>query len=212
MPGPDDSRVAEGRVGYVVLVHKAGRATSRQHKRRFTTRAAAAAVVITTIGGAVVTPGHAGSIAKPCRTDELQIALGASTAGLGHEGIAIVFRGRGTACTLRGFPNVAGVTARGKVIKRARPLLQGYLFGQGQVTTVIISRGHPASALLEGVYPGLFSHPCRTYRFRQYRFVRISPPGNTRTVRLRLPVIAGAPWAFCAPTIHPVTGGRSGLP
>jgi Protein of unknown function (DUF4232) len=150
------------------------------------------------------------SRARPCATGQLQVSLGRTGAGLGHESIAIVFRSRGATCTLRGFPTAIGVTSSGQVVRRARNLLKGYLPGADRVTTVTLAPGRAASALLEGLDPGFLSAPCQAYKFRTYTYLFVTPPADTHGVRLRLPTYAGTPWAFCDPQIHPVTTGRTG--
>ena len=90
---------------------------------------------------------------RPCRTGQLAITLGHTSAGLGHEGIAIVFHSRSSTCTIRGFPTVIGVTSHGHDVSRAQQSRRGYLAGTVPVSTVTVSIGHPASAFAEGLDP-----------------------------------------------------------
>lgn len=150
------------------------------------------------------------SAPTPCRTGQLAITLGHTSVGLGHEGIAIVFRSRGARCTIRGFPTVIGATSHGHDVIRAKRDRRGYLVGAVPVSTVTVSIGHPASAFAEGLDPAFCTGRNRR-RYRPYTDLFVAPPRSAHGVRRRLPVIGGSPWSFCDLSIHPVTSGVTGL-
>jgi hypothetical protein len=134
----------------------------------------------------------------PCASRQLVISLGTLSAALGHLAVPIRFHDRGGTCSLRGFPRVDGLLARGRVIIRAKPALTGY-FGSWSIATITLENGQTASALLEGVDPAFF-----TRRPRSSRRLLVTPPNASHSVRLR------APYPFADLTIHPVVAGRNG--
>jgi hypothetical protein len=72
----------------------------------------------------------ASATSPPCTNDQLGTSLGKEGAGLGHVGEAIVFTNVSTsACTLHGYPGVAGLDAAGTQIMQAGRTPSGYLGG-----------------------------------------------------------------------------------
>ena len=158
-------------------------------------------VWVTNNNGATVSEiqiSKAAPVARPCASRQFLISLGPESAASGHLVIPIRFHDRGGTCSLRGYPRVDGLSARGRVVVRAKPALTGF-FGSWSIATIILKNGHTASALLEGVDPSFFSRPPRSSRR-----LRVTPPNASHSVRLR------APYPFAHLAIHPVVAGRNG--
>lgn len=134
-----------------------------------------------------------------CATKQLRITISAVPGGADHLGAAVRFANRGTRCTLRGYPDLAGVTASGRLVVRARRTRDGYLGGAKKIKKVVVDHGQTASALYEGLDGPPPGHACP-----KYGYVRITPPGDRHSVHLR----DGR--GLCSPEIHPVIAGRTG--
>jgi hypothetical protein len=129
--------------------------------------------------------------------------VGASTAGLGHLGAALLFANTGSrTCTLTGYPGVALSTASGGQ-RQVRRTPNGYLGGLSpQATAAPVVRLAPrqtASALLEGDASTSAGGPCP-----DYVALLVTPPNQTVTRRLAKTM------SICAAQIHPVVPGTSG--
>ena len=105
----------------------------------------------------------------------------------------------GTACTLYGFPGVAGLDADGKQQVQAKRTTSGS-FGSATVSTVRVAPGATASALVGGVdVPSGNATSCPTYPA-----LLVTPPGTKTSTKVALqlpgcptlvvyPVVAGVP-------------------
>jgi hypothetical protein len=109
-----------------------------------------------------------------------------------------------SACTLYGYPGVAGLDAAGTQIMQASRTPSGYLGGlsstNGPLPTVALAPGQAASALVEGVDNQVGSMPCV-----QLSGFLVTAPNTTRSVDLRSdsPECDGL-------EVHPVVVGTSG--
>jgi hypothetical protein len=181
-------------------------------QRRIALKAVAAAAIIAVVP--LVTPlsGRASSAGEICQASQLRISLGPETAASSHEGFPIIFRSRGSPCTLRGFALVSGVTSGGQIVTRAKDSLGGYLPVPDHVATVTVRVGQPAAALLASIDPGVLSSPCSGYPFQPFSFLSVTPPGSQQATQLRLPLYSGTPVALCNLTIGPIAAGLTGEP
>ena len=143
-----------------------------------------------------------------CTFSQLSVSGGQPAAGLGHEGVAIVFRNTGTsACTLFGYPGVAALDAQGNQAAQAQRTPGGYLGGLPPGTTapivLTVAPGQAASAMVEGTdVPTGTATSCP-----QYPALLVTPPNTTQSVR----VVATLPG--CSPIeVHPVVPGTTGSP
>ena len=148
----------------------------------------------------------ASATSPSCADDQLSTSLGKESVGLGHVGETIVFTNVSTsACTLYGYPGVAGLAAAGTQIIQAGRTPSGYLGGlwntpDGPPPTVALAPGQVASALVEGVDNQVGSMPC----VRLSGFL-VTAPATTRSVDL--------PGDFLecdGLEVHPVVPGTSG--
>ena len=143
--------------------------------------------------------------AAACASSQLSISAGQSEAGLGHIGVPLLFRNTGpAACSLYGYPGVAGLDAEGNQVVQATRTPSGYLGGltPGATTpaAVDVAPGQVASALVEGTDVPVGTAPCP-----QYPALLVTPPGATESVRVR------ATLPGCSPIeVHPVVPGSSG--
>ncbi len=135
-----------------------------------------------------------------CVAQQLRVSLGTFSAATGHIGGAIRFRNRGNLCSLRGYPDVDGLAADGRVAERAMQILTGFFGGATQIATVTVAHDQTASAFLQGFDCAFFTPPPRGYRN-----LEIAAPGTTRSVRLTLR------YPLCGLAIRPIVPGRSGL-
>jgi Protein of unknown function (DUF4232) len=148
----------------------------------------------------------ASATAPSCAGDQLATALGRSGAGLGHVGQAVVFTNvSSTACTLYGYPGVAGVDKAGTQVVQATRTPSGYLGGlwstpNGPPPTVALAPGQVASALVEGTDNPIGSMPCV-----QLSGLLVTAPNTTRSVEL-----PSAPSDCDGLEVHPVVPGTSG--
>jgi hypothetical protein len=141
-----------------------------------------------------------------CRDGQISVSTGVGGGGVGHEDQVLLFTNSShSACTLSGYPGVAGLDAQGNQVVQAQRTLRGYLGGldNGATTppTVSLSPGQVASATVEGTdVPVGSATSCPTYPA-----LLVTPPNLTRSVQ----VTAGLPG--CSPIqIHPVVPGSSG--
>ena len=158
---------------------------------------AAAGVLLIAAAAAFVPAQSSG--ASLCATKQLRITIAAVPGGLDHVGAAVRFRNQGSTCVLRGYPGVDGLVADGRAVVHATRSLSGYLGGAKALESVVLGHGKTASALYEGLGGPLPGHRCPNYRF-----LEITPPNETHSVRLRVDR------GLCSPQIHPVVAGRTG--
>jgi hypothetical protein len=171
-----------------------------------TTTAAAAAPTSSTASRATATAipqGTAALASRGCRSGQIAVSTGASTAGLGHVGEPLRFENVGAApCTLHGYPGVALIGSGGRELQLGRTP-NGYLGGlstSAKSDPVIRLRPHQtASALLEGEDSTASGQPCP-----RYEALLVTPPNLTATARVARPL------SICDPQVHPVVGGTSG--
>jgi hypothetical protein len=148
----------------------------------------------------------ASATSPSCTNDQLTTALGEQGVGLGHAGQVVVFTNVSTsACTLYGYPGVAGLDAAGTQIMQASRTPSGYLGGlwntpNGPPPTVILAPGQAASALVEGIDNQVGSMPCV-----RLSGLLVTAPNTTRSVDLPSdsPECDGL-------EVHPVVPGASG--
>ncbi|MGH9132270.1 MAG: hypothetical protein ACRDWV_11520 [Acidimicrobiales bacterium] len=123
--------------------------------------------------------------------------------GLSHEGFNLVFANPGSLCSVGGYPMVKGLAADGAVVFAAADTPAGYLGGLqpgGSGTSVYLSQGEVASALVEGIdgpVPSL--GPCP-----DYKYLEVSLNGGSPPVRLT------APFPLCYLQVHPLVAGPDG--
>lgn len=121
---------------------------------------------------------------------------------MGHSGAALVFTNTsGQACSLRGYPGVAGLNDAGKQVTQAERTLTGYLGSGYHVRTVRVPAGGRASALVEATsVPSGDATSCPTYAA-----LLVTPPNTTKSVRVAvsLPGCGGL-------KVHPVVRGKTG--
>jgi Protein of unknown function (DUF4232) len=144
--------------------------------------------------------------APRCTFAELSISVGQTGAGLGHEGVAILFKDTGTSeCSLFGYPGVAALNSSGQQVAQAQRTPTGYLGGleTGSTTppVVVLSPGAVASALIEGTdVPVGTATSCTTYPA-----LLVTPPTSTQSERLTVSMPG------CSPVeVHPVVSGTTG--
>jgi hypothetical protein len=136
-----------------------------------------------------------------------------SSARLGHEGIALLFKNVGhVACILHGYPGVALLNASGHQALQAVRSPSGYLGGltPGTTTppTLVVQPGETDSALLEGTDVATGDGPsCPSYLA-----ALVTPPNQTVSTKLKL--VKGASrdgFPGCSPVqIHPMVKGTTG--
>jgi hypothetical protein len=144
--------------------------------------------------------------AAGCVVGQLALTAGEPGAGLSHYGLPIIFRNTSnTACTLSGYPGVAGLSAGGAQIGQAQRTPSGYLGGLANGGTtppvVVLAPGQSGSALLETTaVAGSGTQPCPTFAG-----LLVTSPNETHSVRLvvNLPGCPGF-------QVHPVVAGTTG--
>jgi hypothetical protein len=164
-------------------------ATTRPHEQSANE---AAAPATTTTRTKTTTPSSKAAQPPRCRTADLALSVNAKGAGGGKSFYAIVLRSKGDrACTLKGYPGVSMLDAKGRQIGRSAKRLSG----GHPVRPVTLDPGGAGSAELTvenatcGV-PGPMSKQVRVY-----------PPDERRALvaRTRAPA--------CHPTIYPLQPG-----
>ncbi|MGH8981438.1 MAG: DUF4232 domain-containing protein [Acidimicrobiales bacterium] len=141
-----------------------------------------------------------------CTFAELSVTPGRYGAGLGHEGGAILFKNVGTtACTLTGYPGVAGLSSSGKQVTQAQRTRFGYLGGfrttSGPLPVVHLQPGATASAFVEGTdVPHGTETSCPSYPA-----LLVTPPTSATSVK----ITEGLP-GCTAIQVHPVVPGNTG--
>lgn len=137
-----------------------------------------------------------------CLTRQLRITAPETVGGLGHDGNVLHFTNRGRQCFLRGYPGVDALSTRHRLVLHVRRTRAGYLGGlrtKGPIPKIILGRGRTGTALLEGL-----GAPPSGRRCSKYRFLRITPPDQRRSVTRRIR------YSVCYPEIHPVVRNRYG--
>ena len=161
----------------------------------------------TTSPSATTTTG-AVKASQRCTTSQLDISAGPVGAGLHgsrrHPGAVPQHRGA-SACTMSGYPGVAGLDAKGSQVVQAQRTPNGYLGGLTQGVTnppvVTLTNGQVASALVEGsAVPLDNATSCPTFPA-----LLVTPPGETHSVRVvgEMPGCTGI-------AVHPIVAGSTG--
>jgi hypothetical protein len=155
-------------------------------------------------GTTTTTP--AGGALASCRDGQISVSDAGGGGGAGHEDQVILFTNSSqSACTLSGYPGVAGLDAQDAQVVQAERTLSGYLGGLESGATspqiVPLLPGQSASATVEGTdVPIGSATSCPSYPA-----LLVTPPNLTRSVK----VTPGLPG--CSPLqIHPVVPGSSG--
>ncbi len=141
-----------------------------------------------------------------CTFAHLSVSVGQVGAGLGHEGVAILFENTGTStCSLSGYPGVAALDSAGQQVAQAQRTPSGYLGGMQTGSTtppvVLLGPGAVASALVEGTdVPEGVASSCPTYPA-----LLVTPPTSTLSARLTVSLPG------CSPIeVHPIVSGSTG--
>lgn len=147
--------------------------------------------------------GPASAAAAPaCGNGQVKVRGRVLGAGMGHSGAVLVFTNTsGQACTLTGYPGVAGLDKAGNQVTQAERTLTGYLGHGYHVRPVRVPVGGHASALVEATsVPSGDATSCPTYAA-----LLVTPPNTTasKKVGVSLPGCGGL-------TVHPVVRGTSG--
>jgi len=147
----------------------------------------------------------ASATSPSCTGAQLTTTLRNDGAAMGHVGETIVFTNVSTsACTLYGYPGVAGFDAAGTQIMQASRTPSGYLGGlntpNGPPSTVALAPGQAASAIVEGVDNSVGSMPCV-----QLSGLLVTAPNTTRSVDL-----PSDSHECDGLVVHPVVAGTSG--
>lgn len=160
-------------------------------------------------GGSTTSGGHGGgpgggtggTVPGACTASALTVAAGPlpQGAGAGHIGVLLTFTNVSSrACTLRGYPGVAGLDATGKQIAQATRTLNGYLAGCRCTTppTVAIGPLEVASASVEG--------SVGTGNCDQFTGMLVTAPNTATSTKVDV-----APHS-CNFLVHPVVAGSTG--
>ncbi len=166
-------------------------------------------------GGAptTVTTDGAPRASSPCTNGELTVSNSGGGAGLGHEDQILVFTNNSSAaCTLTGYPGVAGLNANGRQLVQAIRTVGGYMGGVSPETTalplVTLAPGRSGSAIVEATDNPLGSQPCP-----YYPFLLVTPPDFTAQVRVEVAGPGTRPPGMPGCTtmeVHPVVPGETG--
>jgi hypothetical protein len=130
-----------------------------------------------------------------CAGGRLRVTAGRIDAGAGQRYVPLVFTNTGTgACTLRGFPGVAGLAADGHQVLQARR-------ERIPMATIVIAPHGSASAVVHATAvpgPGPTCPP-------DFGALLVTPPGTTTSVRVAvsLPACGGL-------SVRPVVVGTTG--
>lgn len=157
----------------------------------------ASSVSITGSDDSKTAPASGGS-SSPCADQQITVSAATITSAGGHSGVSITFTNdSATACTLTGYPGVAGLDAKGHQIQQARRTTSGYLAGTDvPVTTVDLAPHAHASAIVEGTNnPAGASTTCPTLTG-----LVVTAPGTRESHH-----VTSAPGACSGLTVHPVT-------
>jgi len=153
---------------------------------------AASATAGTTTAAATSTSGI-----PSCSAGQLRVTSGPIGEGAGQRYLPIVFRNiTGRACTLYGYPGVAGLNAAGHQLAQARRE-SGW-----QTTGIVLSPLGAASAIVQATVVPSGSTVCPA----PYASLLVTPPNTTSSVHLSasMPSCGGL-------TVRPVVTGTSGL-
>ncbi len=142
----------------------------------------------------------------PCAASELQVEAASLGAAAGHEGLVLLFKNIAPgACTLTGYPGVAGLDSAGNQVTQAQRMLSAYMGGyQGSSPTpptVTLATGETASATVQGSDVTVGNETtCPTLAA-----MLVTPPNTSTSVRL-----PQAPPDCSGLIVTPVVPGMSG--
>jgi len=152
-------------------------------------------------------PAAPASGVAPCKDGQVVVSVlrtpWTGEAGLSHEGVLLRFAPFDTsACTLYGYPGVAGLDVNGKQVLQATRTPNGYLGGVqgGKPGTVTITSLTPASALVEGDAAHAAGTTCPPLVA-----LLVTPPGLHTSQQ-----VEAAPPACGGLQVHPVVAGVTG--
>jgi hypothetical protein len=157
--------------------------------RRVAVLLAALALPLAACGGATpnlptIKPSRPESVSRPpvCSTSQLRITVPWTGAAAGTVGGRIAFTNLAASpCHLQGWPVLAAVTAQGRASKAIDGL--STMFGPGLRFAPLVTLRHGATG--EAVFTGGDEPgPGETVCPPSYRFLRVTPPGNSRTATL----------------------------
>lgn len=147
----------------------------------------------------------------PCGNGQIAVSDTGGGAGLGHVDQVLVFTNTShTACTLTGYPGVAGLNSTGQDAVQATRTLSGYLGGllPGDTTLPVVSLapGQTASAIVEGTDNPIGSQPCF-----HFQALLVTPPNLTEQTRVGISDAGMGGFPDCSGLkVHPLVAGSSG--
>jgi hypothetical protein len=146
-----------------------------------------------------------------CKNQQITVTDTGGGAGLGHEDQVLVFTNdSGSACSLSGYPGVAGLTPSEAQAVQADRTFSGYLGGLLPGVTALpvvsLAPAQTASAVAEGTDNPSGSQPCP-----HYPSLLITPPDLTEQVRVQVTDLGTQGFPGCSGIeVHPVVPGSSG--
>ena len=152
----------------------------------------------------------------PCTNGQVVVSDDGGGAGLGHEDQVILFTNNSpSACTLTGYPGIAGLNASGQQVIQAARTLNGYLGGLWSGATTLprvsLAPGQVASAIVEGTDNPIGTATSCPY----YDYLLVTPPNLTKSTRVRVFGLGTSPTnglPGCSTIeVHPVVPGSSGI-
>lgn len=139
-----------------------------------------------------------GAAAPPCTGSALRVTVGRVDAGAGQRNVPVVFTNvSAAACTLRGYPGVAGLDAAGRQLTQAERQ-------QATSTAVRLAPGGSASA---AVHAAAIPSGTATACPGDYRALLVTPPDTRMSTRVTVTL----PWCGGL-SVRPVVPGTTGIP
>jgi hypothetical protein len=149
-------------------------------------------------------PGSITQAPAGCTVDHLTVASYPGDAASTHRSMVLVFTNTGQdACTLYGYPGVAGLNSGGDQIAQATRTTSGYLGGlpAGQkAQEVDLASGESASAIVEALAANPDGSSCTAFAA-----LLVTPPNETHSVK-----VAWDNDGCSSLEIHPVVPGKTG--
>jgi hypothetical protein len=143
-----------------------------------------------------------GKTGSTCAQGQITVSAGKKHTASGHVSAPLLFRNTAhTACTLSGFPGVAGLDAKGGQVLQAKQVTHGYL-DTSTITTVTVAPGATVSALVVGVnVPNSDLTSCPSYPE-----LLVTPPGSHTSTKVKLSM-PGCPTLQVSPIVRGSKGG-----
>lgn len=157
------------------------------------------------------TPTSAAGSAPPCTNAQIAVSDISGGAGLGHVDQLLVFTNIShTACTLTGYPGVAGLSSIGQDEVQAARTLGGYMGGllPGDIALPVVSLapGESASAIVESTDNPIGSQSCL-----HFQALLVTPPNLTDQTRVGIADAGMQGFPDCSGLqVHPVVAGSGG--